>query len=248
MQTKIRALMRYLAATAVLVLLAFLTNFILAESGTAENAEKNFARPKVNTLLEKIVTHRDFFIRYDGHGLDKYEESLLCDVNDELGEGNLGILLLEPPGFLRSVVFKRDSVTKIHESMSIPRKDTRDNLARNGIAMADARFLAENIVGLQEQSQEIQHQAEQSKEKDQRPNTAKRPRARNTKSRREAMPQTLPFVPDQSETQKSADRRKLLEQWREEVSRNPELSSMKSEEILQAIRTRIEEKNEVKRP
>ena len=145
MNTKIRAITRYLATAMFLVILAFLINLIFAASGTAGNAGNNFARQKNNPLLEKIVIHGDFFIRYGGHGLESYEESLLCDVNDELGKGKLGLLLLEPSGFLRSLVFERDLATKIHESVSIPGKDTRDNLTLSAITIAEARSLAINI-------------------------------------------------------------------------------------------------------
>ena len=55
-------------------------------------------------MLEKVVENRNFFIGYDGGDIDDYEASLLCDIND-FGANMIGLLLLEPSGFLRSLVF-----------------------------------------------------------------------------------------------------------------------------------------------
>jgi hypothetical protein len=106
---------RYVTAAAILASLACLVNFISASSGTAESRNALPETLSQTPLVEKIVTHRDFFTRLNG-----YDEDFLCDVSDELGEGKIGLLLLEPAGFLKSVVFDRGSLKKIHGDMNIP--------------------------------------------------------------------------------------------------------------------------------
>ncbi|MCL2009677.1 MAG: hypothetical protein FWG71_03915 [Synergistaceae bacterium] len=108
-----------------------------------------FASPVMagnNVLLGKIVENRSFFINSEGSDVDKYEKSLLCDVSD-LGANRIGLLLLEPPGFLKSLVFDRNSGVKIHEEAAIPGKNLRNEFARSGISIADARIAAKNIAG-----------------------------------------------------------------------------------------------------
>jgi len=106
-----------------------------------------FAAPAIagnNLLLGKIVENRDFFIGYQGNDIN--EGSLLCDVNN-LGANRIGLLLLEPSGFLKSLVFNRESGMKAHEDMSIPDQALKNELMRIGIALPDARLIAKNIAG-----------------------------------------------------------------------------------------------------
>jgi hypothetical protein len=219
LKTKMRAIIRYLTATVFLVSLALAVNFISAASGTAETG-----LPKAGLLLEKIVEQREFFIRFDA--FDNVKDALLCDVNGDLGENSVGFLLLEPSGFLKSLVFDRHTGAKIHEDASIPAKKTRDELARGGILLTDARLVARNIAGLRTEAKV-------------------KKRVRRSTERREAMPQSLPtgFGSAPADTKRSFNVEKVLNRMREEVARNSEVSAMKSDEILEHFRSETGGKN-----
>lgn len=223
-KTKIRTIARYAAAAAILASLACLVNFISASSGTASTAKSHNALPAVlsqKTLVEKIVMNRDFFTRFSG-----YDGDLLCDVNDELGEGSIGLLLLEPVGFLKSLVFDWNTLKKIHESRSIPPKKVRVELANSAVLLSDAKLIAKNIAGLREQT-----------------GTGKSPRhkrATGATPRREAMPQSLPDgLPTPENTRKTTDTGKILNRIRKDVKNNPNVAEMSSEEILERFRKEV---------
>jgi hypothetical protein len=215
----IRTIIRYLTAVAVLASLALFVNFIstTTASGTA-------GLPNLSLPVEKIVAHRDFFVRFDG-----YDGDFLCDVNDGLGENRIGLLLLESSGFLKSLVFDRGTLEKIHESASIPAKNLRNELAQSGILVSDARLIAGRIAGL--------------KTGDRAKRAVKRRPHRET-ARREVMPQSLPegFSPV-SAARKPANLEKALERMRNEVEQNPELAAMKSSEILERFRSDVAHKS-----
>ena len=224
-KTKIRTIARYAAAAAILASLACLVNFISASSGTASTAKSHNALPAVlsqQTLVEKIVMNRDFFTRFSG-----YDGDLLCDVNDELGEGSIGLLLLEPIGFLKSLVFDWNTLKKIHESRSIPPKKVRVELANSAVLLSDAKLIAKNIAGLREQ-------------------TGKNPRhkrAAGATPRREVMPQSLPegFLPTPTpeNTRKNTDTGKILNRIRKDIKNNPNVAEMSSEKILERFRKEV---------
>ena len=223
-KTKIRTIARYAAAAAILASLACLVNFISASSGTASTAKSHNALPAVlsqKTLVEKIVMNRDFFTRFSG-----YDGDLLCDVNDELGEGSIGLLLLEPVGFLKSLVFDWNTLKKIHESRSIPPKKVRVELANSAVLLSDAKLIAKNIAGLREQT-----------------GTGKSPRhkrATGATPRREAMPQSLPDgLPAPENTRKTTDTGKILNRIRKDIENNPNVAEMSSEEILERFRKEV---------
>jgi hypothetical protein len=210
LNTKIRTIQttaRYAVAAAVLVSLALLVNFIPVSTASGTPG----------LLVEKIVAHRDFFTRVDVG----YDEYLLCDVNDALGENRLGLLLMEPAGFLKSVVFDRGTLQKIHEEVSIPPKKLRSDLSRGSVSISDARLIAGNIAGLREKGKNLRRKATP-------PATP----------RREAMPQSLPASPTGS--QKSFEPEKVLNRMREEVAQNSELSSLESSEILERFRSDVQ--------
>jgi hypothetical protein len=215
-KTKLHTVTRYAAAASILVSLAFLVNFIPASvaSGTSETG----------LPIEKIIAHRDFFIRLDG-----YDGNLLCDVNGEPGEGKIGLLLLEPSGFLKSLIFEQGTLRKIHEETSVPPKKLRAELALGAVLVSDARLIARNIAGLRAE------------------NTEKRPRrkaARHETPRREAMPQSLPdgFMPVPSGNRKGINTGKVLERLRRDVENNPDVAAMTSGEIIERFRSDIREK------
>jgi hypothetical protein len=213
---------RYVTAAAILASLACLVNFISASSGTAESRNELPETLSQTPLVEKIVAHRDFFTRFNG-----YDEDLLCDVSDELGEGNIGLLLLEPAGFLKSIVFDQGSLKKIHGDMSIPPKKMRADLTDSAILVSDARLIAKNIAGLRTG------------------NVEKRPRPQNTSGetpRREAMPQSLPegFTP--VKVRKNTGSEKVLERLRKDVENNPDVATMTSDEILERFRSDVQKK------
>ncbi|MDR2179834.1 MAG: hypothetical protein LBP21_05970 [Synergistaceae bacterium] len=229
LKTKMRTITRYLAAAAMLVFLACLANFILAPSGTADTGQPMGSRSNGNAvqLVEKIIEHRDFFIRFDGH-----DEDLLCDVNDDLGENRIGLLLLESTGFLKSLVYDRSTLGKIHEDASIPPKSLRVDLSHSAVSVSDARLIAKNIVGLRTEN------AEKS------PRQRRKTALRETQ-RREAMPQSLPagFAPVGA--RRSADTGTALERLRRDVENNSDLAAMTSEEILERFRSDVRKKKEV---
>jgi hypothetical protein len=221
MKIKMRTITRYVAAAAILVSLACLVNFISAPSGMAGTEKSHNSLPKTisqTPLVEKIVAHRDFFIRFNG-----YDENFLCDVNSELGEGNIGLLLLEPAGFLKSLVFDRDTLKKIHEETSIPPKKVRAELASNAVLVSDARLIARNIAGLRENTK--------SRRKHTSPET----------SRREAMPQSLPdgFASESARRSAGAGAGEILEHLRRDVENNPDVAAMTSDEILERFRKEV---------
>jgi hypothetical protein len=219
MKTKMLAITRYAAAAVMLASLACLVNFISASSGTAgtENSSDFMPQaPSQTPLVERIVEHRDFFMRFTG-----YDENFLCDVTDALGDGNIGLLLLEPAGFLKSIVFDRGTLKKLHEDMSIPPKKVRTELAGSSILVSDARLIAKNIAGL---------------------NTSKNPRRRGAaqgKSRREVMPQSLPegFTPENAG--RTANTGEILDRLRKDVENNPNVDTMTSDEILERFRKEV---------
>ena len=141
---QIQPISKFLKAVTALASLGFFMNCIYAAPVMAETG----------VLLEKIVENRDFFISSEARGLNNYDESLLCDIS-ELGADRIGLLLLEPSGFLKSLVFNRNSGVKIHEEATIPGKNLRNELARSGISIADARLVAINIAGFKRIPQEV---------------------------------------------------------------------------------------------
>jgi hypothetical protein len=144
-------------------------------------------------------------------------------VSDELGEGNIGLLLLEPDGFLKSVVFDRSTLKKIHEDTSIPPKKARADLAGSAILVSDARLIAKSIAGLRMGK------------------SPHRKTARQETPRREAMPQSLPdgFELTQESTRKGTDTDELLERLRKDVENNPNVAEMSSDEILERFRKEV---------
>jgi hypothetical protein len=216
LKTKMRVITRYLAVTVVLVSLALFANFISAASGTAGTG-----LPKAGLLLEKIVEHREFFIRCGGLG--NFDDALLCDVNGELGEDRIGLLLLEPSGLLKSLVLDRRTGAKIHEDGSIPAKNLRDELTRGGILVADARLVARHIAGLRPEKTNGKGQRKPKRETE----------------RSEAMSQALPSGFGPEGARNSFEAGKVLNRMREEIARNSEVSAMKSDEILERFRTDI---------
>ena len=215
MKTKIQTISRYAVAAVTLVFLACIVNFISAPSGTAESRINPLPKTlSQKSLVEKIVEHRDFFVRFKGNDGD-----LLCDVDGGFGKGRVGLLLLEPSGFLKSLVFDRGTLKKIHEDTSIPPKKVRADLARGAVSVTDVRLIAQNIVGLRE-------------------NTLKKPRRGS--ERREAMPQSLPEGFAQPATQRSADTEEILDRLRRDVANNPEVAAMTRDEILERFRTDIQ--------
>jgi hypothetical protein len=92
LKRKMRVIARYATVAVILAILAFGVNCIPVTTAFGTGS---------GLLIEKIIEHRDFFIRLDG-----YDGDLLCDVNGELGEGNIGLLLLDPSGLLKSLVFE----------------------------------------------------------------------------------------------------------------------------------------------
>jgi hypothetical protein len=173
-------------------------------------------------LIEKIVEHRDFFARLNG-----YDEYLLYDVNAELGEGKIGLLLLEPVGLLKSLVFHQETLKKLHEDTSIPPKKLRMDLSNGSIAISDARLIAKNIAGLRTEKKE-------KKKTNPRPKSARR-----AEPRREVMPQSLPegFAPVRN--RKASDTREVMERLRRDVENNAELATKTSEEILERLRSDV---------
>jgi hypothetical protein len=231
MKTKMRVITQYTAAAAALALLACLVNFISASSGTASTEKSSNLLPQAlsqTPLVERIVEHRDFFIRFDG-----YDENFLCDLTDALGEGNIGLLLLEPAGFLKSVVFDRSTLKKIHEDVSIPQKKVRAELAGSSILVSDARLIAKNIAGLRDSAGK---------------NTRRKSAPHDT-PRREAMPQSLPDgclptptpTPTPTNSGRRADDRKIWERLRKDVENNPNVATMTTDEILERFRKEVKQ-------
>jgi hypothetical protein len=218
MRTKIRVIARYAMAAVALASLACMANFISASSSTAESRNTLPGTFSQTPLVEKIITLRDFFVRFDG-----YDGDLLCDVNDEMGKGKVGLLLLEPSGLLKSLVFDRGTLEKIHENASISPKRLRNELKQRGILVSDARFIARNIAELR---------TEKSR-------TPRRKTALRDTPRREAMPQSLPagFAPAGAQRDGAG---KFLERLRREVENNPEVSAMTSGEILKRFRSDVQ--------
>ena len=220
-------LTKNLAAAAFLVSLALGLNFISASTGTA----------KANVLLGKIVENRDFFISYDGSDVNDYEKSLLCDVSD-LGANRIGLLLLEPSGFLKSLVFNRGALAKVHEDINLPGRTLRNELARSAISISDARLVAKNIAGF---STERMNAANNNTD-----NAEKKSVRRKAVPQEAVIPQTPPAVVSSDERQKRpTGAKEVLTQLREEVSQNTEVSAMNSEEIIRRFRSEIQE---AKRP
>jgi hypothetical protein len=218
MRTKRHTIIRYATAAVALASLACMANFISASSSTAESRNTLPGRFSQTPLVEKIITLRDFFVRFD-----EYDSDLLCDVNDEIGEGKIGLLLLEPSGFLKSLVFERGTLKKIHENASIPPKSLRSELKQRGILASDARLIARNIAELR---------TEKGK-------TPRRKTALRDTPRREAMPQSLPagFAPAGAQRDGAGE---ILEHLRREVENNPEVSAMTSGEILKRFRSDVQ--------
>jgi hypothetical protein len=221
-QTKIRAIARYAAAAAILASLACMVNFISASSGTASMDKSRNTLPAVlsqKTLVEKIVMDREFFTRFGG-----YDGDFLCDVNGELGEKTIGLLLLEPVGFLKSVVFDRDTLKKIREDVSILPKKVRAELANSAVLVSDAKLIAKNIAGLRE------HTGTNPRQK----------RSSGETPRREAMPQSLPDGFASGGSRKNIDSEKVLERLRRDIENNPNVTAMTSDEILEHFRSDIQ--------
>jgi hypothetical protein len=210
MKTKRHTIIRYAMAAAALASLACMANFISASSGAAESRNLLPGMFLQTPLVEKIIALRDFFVHFD-----RYDGDLLCDVNDEMGKGKVGLLLLKPSGFLKSLVFERESLKKIHENASIPPKRLRNELNQRGILVSDARLIARNIAELRTE----------------KGRTPRRKTALRDTPRHEVMPQSLPagFAPAGAQRDGAGE---FLERLRREVENNPEVSAMTSGEIL----------------
>jgi hypothetical protein len=209
---------RYVTTAVALASLACLVNFISASSGTAESRNAFPGTLSQTPLVEKIITLRDFFVHFDG-----YNGDLLCDVSDTLGEGKVGLLLLEPSGFLKSLVFERGTLEKIHENANIPPKKLRSELNQRGILVSDAQLIARNIAELRTE----------------KGRTPRRKTALRDTPRREVMPQSLPagFAPAGAQRDGAGE---ILEHLRREVENNAEVSAMTSGEIMKRFRSDVQ--------
>ena len=199
--TQKQSMSKYLTMMAVLASLGFLMNCFFASPAMAETG----------VLLEKIVENRDFFT--NSGGLGNYEESLLCDISD-LGGDRIGLLLLEPSGILKSLVFNRSTGAKIHEDATISSRHLRNEFARSGISMADARLVAKNIAGFS--------------------------RGREASAALLPQPAVTPDVNRQKPAMPTSSE-DILTLFRDEVSRNPEVLAMDTDYIISRFRAEIQE-------
>jgi hypothetical protein len=100
-------------------------------------------------LVRDIVAEHEFFNRYD---FGENKQGILCGVNRGIwrGKNAVGLLLLEPSGFLKTILIDRDTLTVVHQKTSLLRKELRQELALNGIKVSDAKLLARQVMGHKE--------------------------------------------------------------------------------------------------
>jgi hypothetical protein len=90
-------------------------------------------------LFKDITAERELFVRFR---FGENERDILCAVNRDMGKDSVGLLLLEPSGFLKSLVIDRGTLTIVHKKLSIPRKDLRGEFTRRGVPVSLARRIA----------------------------------------------------------------------------------------------------------
>jgi hypothetical protein len=111
-----------------------------AHSSAPSAAVKN-ARP--DTLVLSIARKADFLKRLEIGG---YGKDHLYDIRPLFKGKFVGVLLLEPHGFVKQLVFDKDTMKVFFGQYIIPKKSTRAAMRKYGILVSDARILAENLV------------------------------------------------------------------------------------------------------
>jgi hypothetical protein len=177
-----------------------------------------------STLFRSIVQERDIFIRFGSHFNG---DDILCEIV-RLEEDRVGLLLLESSGVLKTVIIPRshDGVLQMVHATTL-NKAMRQEYARNGMHMANVRFVAEQIAGL--------YPIQETDGDSLPPTNPKTPRPR----RKEPPPQEavveLPSHTADVEAPKVNKANKNADVWeiaREQVAKNKEISSMRTEDIL----------------
>jgi hypothetical protein len=188
-----------------------------------------------STLFRSIVQERDIFIRFGSHFNG---DDILCEIV-RLGEDRVGLLLLEPSGVLKTVIVSRvsqshDGVLQMAHATTL-NKAMRQEYARNGMHMANVRFVAEQIAGL--------YPLQEAGGGSLPPTTPKTPRPR----RKEPPPQEAvveaPSHTAEAEATKVNKVNKDADVWeiaRERVAQNKEIASMRTEDILARFKKDVE--------
>jgi hypothetical protein len=102
------------------------------------------ARP--DTLVLSIARQADFLKRLERIG--DYGKDHLYDIRPLFKGKLVGVLLLEPDGFVKQLVFDKETMKVFFGQYIIPRKATRAAIRKYGILVSDARVLAENLAAL----------------------------------------------------------------------------------------------------
>ncbi|GHV31374.1 hypothetical protein FACS1894167_13660 [Synergistales bacterium] len=106
----------------------------------ASDGGTGFARPLVPRIVALTIGNRDFFAKSKLDGRD-----WLYDV-ERIGEGMIGVVVIEPPGIEMTYVFGVASGRKLLSSAAIHKKSERAARMNASIRVSDAVRLARAAV------------------------------------------------------------------------------------------------------
>ena len=130
--------------TAAIILLGFFIVCVNVNQSEAEAHAERFAAQR--HLIEDIIAERKLILSFN---FQQPERTVLVAMNRNLrapesGEKNeraVGVVILTPSGILRTLVID-SRLSVIHRASSIPRRNFREELARDGILISEARMIA----------------------------------------------------------------------------------------------------------
>jgi hypothetical protein len=132
--------------------------FAKAAGRTAEAAAKpeykqnGTTRPANENLVKDIVANREFFSRLGEQGKIlaslRDEKYRLYSVNSKVGENYIGVVFLSSKRKQKATVFDRETLEILYENVKTVEKEKCPAMLGKSLSIADACFLARNIVSI----------------------------------------------------------------------------------------------------
>jgi hypothetical protein len=122
------------------------------EKEAAENFSLSSAKKNKNTrqnddgLVKDIIDNREFFSKLNGQ-----TENRIHSVNTKVGGKCIGVVFLTPNGIQEAMVFDKNTGAALYKNTKkISEEAVYSAMLKSSLSIADARFLAQNIVSVRE--------------------------------------------------------------------------------------------------
>lgn len=90
-------------------------------------------------LVQAIWQEKSFIATLRG-----YDADALYDIRS-IGGKRIGVIFLEPMGYLKQMVFDGETRKPIYEDVSIPKKEVRQRIREMSILFKDAKILIKSL-------------------------------------------------------------------------------------------------------